>query len=80
MEGPSSHINLPAIWDLNRMKSNCRPPFNVDGVEHRSYLCKVGRYHEVPYFTFVYAPDLNSAIKKMDEEYGDFERRELINK
>jgi len=64
--------------DLDRMNSNCQPPFEKNGVMMSSYLCQVGRGRNYPLYTYVYAPDEKGAQKVLDETYSDFDVRILI--
>lgn len=64
--------------DLDRMNSNCLPPFEVDGVMVSSHLCQVGRKTDFPLYTYVYASDKEAAQKVLDEKYSDFDSRIVV--
>jgi len=73
-----AEIVAAAEADLNRMNSNCLPPFEQDGVMMSSHLCQVGRGRNYPLYTYVYAPDKEVARKVLDETYSDFDFRTVI--
>ena len=66
-----------AETDFQRMNTVCLPPFEENGVTMYSHLCQVGRERHYPLFTYVYAPDKETAQKILDENYSDFDFRKV---
>ena len=73
--------NEKHMADLDRMNCNCLPPFGQDGMMMSSYLCQVRKGRNYPLYTYVYAPDEESAKDMLDDQYPDFDFRQVgLNK
>ena len=61
------------------LNTECKPPFEKDGEEYRSYLCTVGNDNDLPYYVFVYARNNQEAKDVLDLEHQKYyKNREVI--
>jgi len=65
--------------DLARMNNKCLPPFEVHGTMMFSYLCEVAKGENQSLYTYVYAADEHMAKDMLDDQYGDFDFRLVLN-